>query len=242
MKKILLKFLLILVTLPVFSQNVPQSDKLKTASGDIELFFIGHGSLMFRMNGLVIHVDPVKAMGDYSALPKADIILVTHEHGDHLDTALIAKLRKPETVMLCNARSAAKVKWAEVMKPGDTKKIGTVTVEAVFAYNILHKRPDGVPFHSKGEGNGYVVTLGGKKIYVAGDTENIPEMKDLKNIDVAFLPVNLPYTMTPEMAADAVKSFRPAVFYPYHFGETKTDDIVSLLKDSGIEVRIRNLK
>ena len=103
-------------------------------------------------------------------------------------------------------------------------------------------RAPGQPFHPKGVGNGYVITIGDKKFYVAGDTENIPEMKNLKNIDVAFLPMNLPYTMTPEMVADAAKSFNPAILYPYHYGNTNTEEIVNLLKNSGIEVRIRNLK
>lgn len=226
----------------LFSQKMPASDKLKSSAGDIELFFIGHGTLMFKVNGFVIHIDPVKTFGDYSSLPKADLILVTHEHGDHLDTALVNQLKKEGTRMFCNANSAIQVKWSEVMKPGDIRKIKDITVKAVYAYNIVHKRPDGRPFHPRGEGNGYVITIGDRRIYVAGDTENIPEMKELKNIDVAFLPMNLPYTMTPEMTSAAAKSFKPAILYPYHFGETKTDEIVKLLTGSGIEVRIRNLK
>jgi L-ascorbate metabolism protein UlaG (beta-lactamase superfamily) len=242
MKRISALILFIIMTGYVFSQNMPQSDKLKSSAGDIELFFIGHGTLMFRVGGFVIHVDPVSNTGDFTKLPKADLILVTHEHGDHLDTALVNKLRKEGTRMFANAKSAEQVKWAEAMKPGDIRKVKNITVEAVYAYNIVHGRPGGQPYHQKGQGNGYVITIGDKRIYVAGDTENIPEMKDLKKIDVAFLPMNLPYTMTPDMVAEAAKSFRPTVLYPYHFGDTNTDEIVTLLSGSGIEVRIRNLK
>ena len=117
-----------------------------------------------------------------------------------------------------------------------------IVIEAVPAYNIVNERAPGQPFHPKGEGNGYILTIGGKRFYVAVDTENTPEMKALRKIDVAFLPMNLPYTMTPEMVADAAKAFKPKILYPYHTGETDTKKIVDLLKDSGIEVRIRNLK
>ena len=129
------------------------------------------------------------------------------------------------------------------MKNGDTKTVGGLKIEAVPAYNIVHKRDTGQPFHPKDVGNGYIITFGDKKVYVAGDTENIPEMKAIKNIDVAFLPMNLPYTMTPEMVADAAKTIKPKVLYPYHFGETDTSKIIALLKDTPeIEIRIRNMK
>jgi L-ascorbate metabolism protein UlaG (beta-lactamase superfamily) len=128
------------------------------------------------------------------------------------------------------------------LKAGDNKTINNIKIETIPAYNIINVRSPGQPFHPKGTGNGYVLGIGGKRIYVAGDTENIPEMKALENIDVAFLPMNLPYTMTPEMVADAAKAFKPKILYPYHFSETNTDEIVKLLNNSGIEVRIRNLK
>jgi len=227
---------------PLFAQDDPEFDKFPTTAGTLETHFIGHGSLMFKLNGYVIHIDPVSSSGYYEFLPKADMILVTHEHGDHLDTALIAKMRKPETILLCNPASAAKVKWGMDMKPGDRQEFNNIVIEAVDAYNIVHERTPGTPFHAKGAGVGYVLTIGGKKFYIAGDTENIPEMKSLKNIHVAFLPMNLPYTMTPEMVADAALAFKPKILYPYHFGETDTNQIVNLLKDSGIEVRVRKLK
>jgi L-ascorbate metabolism protein UlaG (beta-lactamase superfamily) len=242
MKKILLIPTFIVMTISGFSQNMPVTDKLSTSAGIVEMRFIGHGSLMFTVNNFCIYIDPVKSSGSYTDLPKADLILVTHEHGDHLDADLIKTLRKESTVMFSNAKAAESVPWAKVMRPGDSNVVNGINIAAVFAYNIKNVRAPGQPFHPKGAGNGYVLTIGGKKIYVAGDTENIPEMMDLKNIDIAFLPMNLPYTMTPSMVADAAKMFKPAILYPYHYGETNTSEIINLLKDSGIEVRIRNLK
>ncbi len=232
---------LVMVT-PVFSQPKSVYDKISTSAGDVEMHFIGHGSLMFKVNNFVIHIDPVKSSGSYGNLPKADLILVTHEHGDHLDTGLIQELKKTNTVMFCNANSATKVAWAQTMKAGDRNVVNNITIEAVPAYNIVNVRSDGQPYHPEGTGNGYVLTIGDKRIYVAGDTENTPEMKALKNIDVAFLPMNLPYTMTPEMVADAARAFKPKILYPYHYGETDTKKIIDLMKGSGIEVRIRELK
>lgn len=232
---------LIMVT-PVFSQQKSVYDKISTSAGDVEMYFIGHGSLMFKVNNFVIHIDPVRSSGAYDNLPKADLILVTHEHSDHLDTELIQDLKKPNTVLLCNANSASKVPWAQSMKAGDRNVINNITIEAEPAYNIVNVRSAGQPFHPKGVGNGYVLTIGDKRFYVAGDTENTPEMKALKNIDVAFLPMNLPYTMTPEMVADAAIAFKPKILYPYHYGDTDTKKLLDLMKGTGIEVRIRELK
>ena len=225
-----------------FSQQPPEYDKISTSAGDVVMNFIGHGSLMFKVNGFVIYFDPVRSSGNYEFLPKADLILITHEHGDHLDPKLIDDLKKPGTLLFCNQASAAKVPWGMVMKEGDRQEINNIIIEAVPAYNIVHESSPGHPYHPKGDGLGYILTIGGKRFYIAGDTENTPEMKSLKNIDVAFLPMNLPYTMTPAMVADAALAFKPKILYPYHFGDTDTSEIVKLLKDSGIEVRIRNLK
>jgi L-ascorbate metabolism protein UlaG (beta-lactamase superfamily) len=242
MKKILLLITFVMMTTSVFSQEMPATDKINTSLGILEMRFIGHGSLMFSINNFYIFIDPVRSSGSYDNLPKADLILVTHEHSDHLDPDLIRTLRKDATVLLSNEKAAASVSWAQVMKAGDSKIVNGITILAVPAYNIKNMRAPGQPFHPKGVGNGYVLTIGDKKIYVAGDTENIPEMKNLKNIYIAFLPMNLPYTMTPDMVADAARSFKPVILYPYHYGDTTTTEIVNLLKNSGIEVRIRNLK
>jgi L-ascorbate metabolism protein UlaG (beta-lactamase superfamily) len=228
--------------IPGYSQETPEFDKITTSAGIAEMHFIGHGSLMFKVNGFFIYIDPVRSSGNYDFLPKADIILVTHEHGDHLDIKLIQDLKKEGTLLFCNQNSTSQVPWAMAMKAGDRQEINNIIIEAVPAYNIANESSPGHPFHPKGVGIGYILTIGGKRIYVAGDTENTPEMKSLKNIDVAFLPMNLPYTMTPAMVSDAALAFKPKILYPYHFGETDTNEIIKLLKDSGIEVRIRNLK
>jgi L-ascorbate metabolism protein UlaG (beta-lactamase superfamily) len=176
-------------------------------------------------------------------MPKADLIIVTHEHGDHLDPEVIKTIRKTETEMVLTEICSQRVDGGIVMKNGDTKTVKGLKIEAVPAYNIAHKRQNGQPYHPKGNGNGYVITFGDKRVYVAGDTENIPEMKKLEDIDVAFLPMNLPYTMSPEMVADAAKAFRPKILYPYHFGDTDTSELVELLKaEKDIEVRIRDMK
>jgi L-ascorbate metabolism protein UlaG (beta-lactamase superfamily) len=237
---VLILIFLIMAT-SAFPQEKPAVDKITTTAGEVEMYFIGHGSLMFKIGDYVIHIDPVRSSGNYSGLPKADLILVTHEHYDHLDKNLISDLRTDVTIMLTNVNSAAEVKWAQVMKAGDKKVINNITIEAIPAYNIVNMRAPGQPFHPKGVGLGFIITIGDKRIYVAGDTENTPEMKALKNIDIAFLPMNLPYTMTPEMVADAAKTFKPKILYPYHYGDTDTDEIVKLLSNTDIEVRIRKL-
>jgi L-ascorbate metabolism protein UlaG (beta-lactamase superfamily) len=220
-----------------------ESDVLPTSAGDVIMTFIGHGSLMFTFNGLVIHVDPFSRVADYAQLPKADLILITHEHADHLDLDALDYIRQPTTTVVLTKTCAGQVQNGIVMKNGETQTVKDIKIEAVPAYNVIHKRPDGKPFHPKGVGNGYVLTFGDKRIYVAGDTENIPEMEALGDIDCAFLPMNLPYTMTPEMATSAAKTIAPGILYPYHYGETDSAELVALLKDQkDIEVRIRNLQ
>jgi L-ascorbate metabolism protein UlaG (beta-lactamase superfamily) len=234
--------IIIAMAIPIKSQSFPASDIFRTKAGDVEIRFIGHGSLMFRLNNMIIYFDPVKSVGNYDNLPKADLILVTHEHYDHLDPDLIKELRKDETIIITNEASVSKVPGAKAMKAGEKQTVKGIEIEAVAAYNIIHERSKGQPFHPKGVGIGYILGIGDKKFYIAGDTENTKEMKALRNIDVAFLPMNLPYTMTPEMVADAANSFKPAILYPYHYGDTNTEQLIRLLKNSGIEVRIRDLK
>jgi L-ascorbate metabolism protein UlaG (beta-lactamase superfamily) len=220
-----------------------EEDVIKTKTGDLKITFIGHASLIFGYDGKVIHVDPVSREGDYSKMPKADLILITHEHGDHLDPKAIGFIRQEQTKVVLTKECAEKVAGGIVMKNGDMRTVLGFKIEAVPAYNIVHKRPNGEPFHPKGIGNGYVVTFGKTRVYVAGDTENIPEMKKLKKIDIAFLPMNLPYTMTPAMVADAAKAFEPKILYPYHYGQTDPNELVALLKDSKkTEVRIRKMR
>lgn len=220
-----------------------ETDVIKTAKGDLQITFIGHASLMFSFGGKIIHVDPFSSLADYSKLPQADMILLTHEHRDHLDIKALDRLRTDKTKIILTEKCAQQVKGGIIMHNGDVKTVDGLKIEAVAAYNIVHMRSEGVPFHPKGNGNGYVITFGDKRIYVAGDTENIPEMKQLRDIDIAFLPMNLPYTMTPEMVADAAKAFKPRVLYPYHYGETDTSKLVELMKDTPqVEIRVRKME
>jgi L-ascorbate metabolism protein UlaG (beta-lactamase superfamily) len=219
-----------------------ERDVIPTSAGDLEITFLGHGTLMMAFGEKIIHVDPFSAVADYSELPKADLVLITHEHGDHLDPKALASVRTEETDVVLTEICATQVDGGIVMRNGDVRTVQGVNIEAVPAYNVVHKRDSGQPFHPPGAGNGYIVTFGDKRVYVAGDTENIPEMKELRDIDCAFLPMNLPYTMTPEMVADAARAMRPKILYPYHFGNTDTSQFVDLMKgEEGIEVRIRRM-
>jgi L-ascorbate metabolism protein UlaG (beta-lactamase superfamily) len=219
-----------------------EADNITTSGGDLKITFIGHASLIFTFNGKVIHVDPDSKLADYSTLPKADIILITHEHSDHFDLSAIKILRTNQTKLVLTETCAKKISGGMVMKNGDVQIIQGIKFEAIPAYNIIHQRDNGQPFHPEGVGNGYILTFSDKRVYVAGDTENIPEMKTLQGIDVAFLPMNLPYTMTPEMVADSAKKFIPKILYPYHYGNTDTSKLLELLKDEQeIEVRIRKM-
>jgi len=219
-----------------------ESDLIRTSAGDLKITFLGHGSLLFNFDGKVIYVDPFSQVADYAQLPKADLILLTHDHRDHLDPQALAHVRTDRTRLVLTAACDRQVGGGMVMHNGDVQTADGILVEAVPAYNLVHMRDNGEPFHPKGIGNGYVLTFGDLRVYVAGDTENIPEMKKLRNIDIAFLPMNLPYTMTPEMVADAAMAFRPKILYPYHFGGTDTSRIEELMAEApNTEVRIREM-
>ena len=225
-----------------------ESDLIKTSEGELEMVFIGHGTLMFKFNDLVIHIDPVMSEADYATLPDADLVLVTHEHGDHLDMTAIGHVVKDGTEVVMTETCAEKLRDIKctliVMINGEAGSTQGIGIRAIPAYNIVHTRSNGNPYHPKGVGNGYILSFGDTNVLIGGDTENIPEYKNLDvAIDVAFLPMNLPYTMTPEMVADAALALQPGILYPYHFGQTDPQELVKLLKDEkGIEVRVRDLK
>lgn len=234
--------MVLMAAAPAAAAGAFETDTLPTAAGDLKITFIGHASLMFEFGGKVIHIDPVDQFGDYSKLPKADLILTTHDHFDHTDPKTIERLGSAKTKLVLTPLAAAKIGRGIVLKNGGETSVDGIRIEAVPAYNIVHMRSPGMPYHPKGDGNGYILTLGGKRIYIAGDTENIPEMKGLGAIDVAFLPMNLPYTMTPAMVADAARMIRPKILYPYHTTDTDTSKLQPLLKDEkGIEVRVRRM-
>ena len=228
-----------------FAGNTFETDVVKTTEGDLEITVIGHGSLMFRFGGKILHVDPFSGLANYSKLPQADMVLLTHEHRDHLDLKALEKVRTNKTKIILTKNCTQQVKGGIILQNGDVTTVDGLKIEAVPAYNIVHMRSEGVPYHPKGNGNGYVITFGDKRIYVAGDTEDTPEMKQLKEIDIAFLPMNLPYTMTPEMVADAAKAFKPKVLYPYHyhFGKTDLPKLAELMENTPeVEIRLRQMQ
>jgi L-ascorbate metabolism protein UlaG (beta-lactamase superfamily) len=226
--------LALLLALAAFAA-APAPEEFSSSGGPIQITPIQHASLMIKAGGKVIYVDP--AQGSFDGLPQADYILITHTHGDHLVPAIIEKLKKPTTVIIAPKAVAATVAGATVLNNGETKAIGDFKIEALPMYNLTAERAQ---FHPKGAGNGYVLNYGGKRIYIAGDTEGIPEMKALKNIDIAFIPMNLPFTMTPQEAAEAVRAFHPAVVYPYHYSNSDLQVFAKALEGTGIDVRLRD--
>lgn len=220
--------------------RIPAVDTIPTSGGDLRITFLGHASLLLEWNGVVIHIDPVSAEADYSRLPKADLILVTHGHFDHLDPEAIAPIRKPATEIILNPESHLQLPRLRALRNGETASLYGLGIEAVPAYNLTGMRSPGIPYHPRGAGNGYVLTFADVRVYVAGDTENTPEMKSLKNIAAAFLPMMLPYTMSPEMIADAARSLRPKILYPYHTKERDAARLTALLSGiPEIDVRFR---
>ena len=216
-------------------------DVFKTKSGKtVKFHALVHASIRIEYNGKEIEVDPVTKLGnktiDYSVMPKADYIFLTHEHGDHFDKEAIKQLTGDRTQLITNKRCAEMLGYGEIMVNGQSSMFNDIKVEAVPAYNTTEGRTQ---FHPKGRDNGYILTIDGLRIYIAGDTEDIPEMQDIKDIDIAFMPCNQPYTMTTEQLVKAAKTVKPKVLFPYHYGQTDVKGVPSQLKDSGIEVRVR---
>ena len=217
-----------------------EMDRISLNGETFDIHFYGHSSLMIQYKSLCVYTDPVSQYADYAALPKADIILITHEHFDHLDKEAVSSLLKKDTKIVTNPNSAKKLGRGDVLKNGQTITEKGIKIEAVPAYNATKGHEQ---YHPKGRDNGYILNLGAVRIYIAGDTEDIPEMTRLKNIDIAFLPVNQPYTMTPAQLRHAVEIIRPKIVYPYHFSETDPQAMKNALKDvDGVELRIRNME
>jgi L-ascorbate metabolism protein UlaG (beta-lactamase superfamily) len=229
-----MKFLIavLLLSLPVLADDIP------TSAGTVKITPIQHASFMMEAGGKVIYVDP--AQGSLDGRPKADLILITDIHGDHMAPKIVDSLRKPGTVVIVPEAVAKTVTDSKVIRNGETQQVGAWKVEAVPMYNLKRGPSAGKLYHDKGRGNGYILTYGGKRVYISGDTEDIPEMRALKNIDVAFVCMNLPYTMTPEEAAAAVRAFHPKVVYPYHYKGSDLKAFEKGLEGSGVEVRVRN--
>ena len=247
------------LTTAVAASQPPSPDTIPATGGEITIQPLGHGSVHVRHGPHSIWVDvvgegpppppgvtpkdPERAAARLSrlrGLKPPTMILVTDIHGDHLDHHAIATLRTATTAVLLPAAAAKNVTDAMVIANGESRTVNGVTVEAVPMYNLQRGPQPGQLFHDKGRGNGYIVTLGGKRLYFAGDTECTPEMKALTNIDVAFLPMNLPYTMTPLEAAECAKVFKPKIVYPYHYQGQDPKAFATAVEGSGIEVRLRN--
>lgn len=229
------------------ARTKPPTDTFPTSKGEVKLTPIHHASFLLELAGSAIYVDPW-SKGDFTGLPKADFILVTDIHPDHLDKQALAALSKPETRRVAPpsvAKELGSVAGLTVLENGQTHDLGLFSVEAVPMYNLERGPEPGKRYHDKGRGNGYVLTFGDKRFYVSGDTECIPEMKALRSIDVAFLCMNLPYTMTPREAARCANSFEPKILFPYHYaapgGATSDlDDLERALDPkAGVEVRRR---
>jgi L-ascorbate metabolism protein UlaG (beta-lactamase superfamily) len=221
----------------------PAADTVPASGGDITIAPITHGTVHVVYGPHAILVDPTTLAGydgtgrltvNYDGLPAPTLVLVTDVHGDHLDPQAIATLKSSAAKVLVPAAAQSSVEGSIAIANGETRTIDGITVQAVPMYNLQRG------YHEKGRGNGYVVTLGGKRLYFAGDTECTPEMKALENIDIAFLPMNLPYTMTPQEAADCAKAFKPKIAYPYHYRGQDVREFEAALKGTTIEVRLRD--
>jgi L-ascorbate metabolism protein UlaG (beta-lactamase superfamily) len=211
-------------------------DTEPTKEGPLTIRPLTHGSVLLEWKELAVYIDPAGTY-DWASLPKADLILITHEHGDHASSATVAKIRKTETQIVANAGAARQFPGATVMKNGDERELLGIGIQAVPSYNVVRKS-----YHPKGRDNGYVLTFNDVRAYLAGDTEAIPEMADLQEIDIAFLPINLPFTMPPSEAATAARMFKPRILYPYHQGTSDPEELKELLSDlEETEVRVREL-
>src|ERR1039458_7654815 len=208
-----------------------------TSAGPVKITPVYHASLVIEAGGKVIIIDPAKP-ASFAGLPQADLVLITDIHGDHMDPDLLKTVSKAGTEIIAPPAVVKTVTTASPISNGEKKTWGAWTIEAIPMYTLTRGPEAGKFFHDKGRGNGYVLTYGGKRFYFSGDTENIPEMRALKNIDVAFVCMNLPYTMTPDEGADAVKAFHPKVVIPYHYKGQDTTVFQKDLAGTGIEVRL----
>jgi L-ascorbate metabolism protein UlaG (beta-lactamase superfamily) len=224
------------------------ADVVHTSKGDLRITPLYHGSVMLEFGGKVIHVDPW-SMGDYTGIPPADMIVITHTHADHLDRTMVDKLHKPETIIvgppavIDTLNCAPMCGDAETVSDSEKKTVMEIGFEGVPMYNLVQGSKPGMPYHHKGIGSGYVLTFGDARVYFSGDTECTPEMKALKNITVAFIAMNPPRTSSTAEAAVCVEAFKPKIVYPYHYRGSKTQDFADALKGTpGVEVRLRKLE
>jgi len=239
---------LILALIALFSFSLQAQDVIKTNKGDVKIHPILHGTLALEYNDMTIYVDPYGGAEGFSGLNDADLILITDIHGDHLNPKTLNSLNTSDSHFIVPQAVAKQMegidnKAIEVLDNGKATQFKGINIKAIPMYN-LPESDDAK--HTKGRGNGYILSIANKTIYISGDTEDIVEMRALKNIDVAFVCMNLPYTMDVESAADAVSEFKPAIVYPYHYrgsdGLSDVDKFKSIVNDNAkkVEVRLRN--
>ncbi len=226
-----------LFALAPLAHSAAQTQSFLTSAGEVKITPLNHASTLIEAGGKTIYLDPAKP-AKLTGLPKADLILITDIHGDHMDSDSIKEISKPDTEIVAAPAVVQTLTSATPIANGETKSWQGWTIDAIPAYNLKRGPAPGKLFHDKGRGNGYVLTYGGKRFYFSGDTEGIPEMRSLKNIDVAFVCMNLPYTMPPDEAADAVKAFHPKIVIPYHYRGSDLVVFQKALEGTGIEVRV----
>lgn len=212
-------------------------DTAKTVTDEFKIIPINHASFIIESDKATIYVDPVGKLELYKNIPSPDLILITDIHHDHLDSKLLASIKKDKTEILGPKEAIKQLGYGKAISNGETKSIAGIEIEAIPMYNTTKER---LQFHPKDRGNGYVLTLDKKRIYISGDTEDIPEMRQLKNIDIAFLCMNLPYTMTVEQAASVVLEFKPKVVIPYHYrGKNGMSDLAKFQKQISKDKNIK---
>lgn len=219
-----------------------ETDSFRLENGKtLKITFIKHASLILDYDNHILYVDPVSMYADFSKLPKADVILITHEHSDHFDTKAISAIEKKTTKLISNESCQKKLAKGQILRNGEGLNLQFgLHIKAIPAYNTT---PERFVYHPKGRDNGYLLTIDKFRIYIAGDTEDIPEMSHLGKVDIAFIPVNQPYTMTVDQAVNAAKLIKSHILYPYHYGETKIELLKEKLKtEPNIDVRIRQLQ
>jgi L-ascorbate metabolism protein UlaG (beta-lactamase superfamily) len=217
---------------------------MSTQGGELIIHPVSHASLVLEAQGTVIYVDPVGGASAYESFARPNLILVTHEHEDHFDAQTLQGLASETTKLVTNPAVFGMLPeqlrgGASQLANGERSEVAGFAIEAIPAYNITEDR---LKYHPKGRDNGYILGLQGARVYIAGDTEDIPEMRGLEGIDLAFVPMNLPYTMTVEQAASAVTEFAPKVVYPYHYRDSDVEQFKSLVEQGGKEIEVRLAK